>query len=219
MRLRHLRPSNLLESIAKLRGLGGLALVLALSFGCEERKPDIPSERVDTSTPEGQFEWAMQKLERAVVEFQPSSVDGLRVGERRVSYEIFPPDDKRKHLSARVTIESEMVYVHEMPAKSLKEQREEQRRERARANFEQQVKSNDPLEATEVDPLEQKFLSQMEEMATESRGPRISEPVLETPELSDSKVYELAYLDSRWQLQTKPETDHERLWFEYALKP
>jgi hypothetical protein len=196
-----------------------LTLVVVLSLGCEESRPIVPVPRIDTSTPTGEFEWAMEKLKRAVVEFQPSRRDGLQVGKRNVSYEVFPPDSERDDYTARVTIESEMVYVIEEPPDSLEEEREQQRREQARKNFERQVSPDDPLDTSDYDPVQQKFLSQMEDLAAKSHVPHGAEPTIETPQVSHRKVYELAYLAGRWQLQTEPETDYERLWFEYALGP
>jgi len=196
-----------------------LTLIVVLSLGCEKSRPDFPTQRIDTDTPAGQFDWAMQKLERAVLEFQPSGRDGLRVGKRKVSYKLFPPDAARKHHTARVTIESETIYVHDQPLQSLKEEKERERRERAREDFEQQAGLNDPLDESADDPLTQKFLSQMEDIAAKSRVPRGPEATIETPQMSDRKVYELAFLEGRWQLLTEPETDYERLWFEYALGP
>ena len=194
-----------------------LMLAAVLSLGCEESRPILPVARIDTSTPAGEFEWVMQKLERAVIEFQPSRRDGLRVGKRNVSYEVFPPDAEKEHYTARVVIESETMYVLEKPLDSVEEEREQRRREQARNNFEQQVNPDDPLDQAEFDPLQQKFLSQMEDIAAESRVPHGPEPTLETPQMIHRKVYELAYLDGQWQLLTETETDYERLWFAYAL--
>jgi hypothetical protein len=195
-----------------------LMLAMLLPLGCGDSRTNLPTERIDTSTPAGQFEWAMQKLKRAVIEFQPSRQDGLQVGKRKVSYELFPPDDVKKDLTARVTIESETVYVHDEPLEEA-EEIEERRRKRAREDFRQQVQPDDPFHEENLDPLQQKFLSQMEDLAAKRRTPTVPTPVLDHPEMSVRKVYDLAYLDGSWQLQTKPETDHERLWFEYALKP
>lgn len=200
-------------------GLLCLTLTGVLALGCSEPR-SVPSvDRIDTSTPEGQFKWAMVKLERAVLEFLPSRTDGLQTGKRTVSYELFPPDDQRENYTAQVTIETETVFVMDSAADAAEEELEEKRRERARRNFEQQVADDDPLKPSEHDPLEDKFLTQMEELSTKSRVPRVPEPILDTPQVNDRKVYDLAYVEGSWQLETKPEKDHERLWFEYALKP
>ena len=198
--------------------LGCLMLAAVVSLGCTESRPIPPVARVDTSTPSGEFDWAMQRLERAVIEFQPSSRDGLQSGKRTVKYKVFPPESETDHYTARVVIETETIYLLEDPLDSAEEEREARRRERARKNFEQQVNADDSNSDAEFDPLQQKFLSQMEKIAAESRVPRGPEPILETPQMSYRKIYELAYLEDRWQLQTKTETDYERLWFEYALQ-
>lgn len=195
-----------------------LMLAAIVSLGCRESRPVLPVPRIDTSTPKGEFDWAMQRLERAVVEFQPSLRDGLQVGKRRVSYEVFPPDVEAEHFTARVVIETDAVYVLEELPDSAEEERERRRRERARERFEQQINSDDPLDESEYDPLNQKFQAQMEKIATESRVPHGPAPMLETPQMSNRKVYEFAYLEGRWQLLTETEADYERLWFEYALE-
>jgi len=195
-----------------------LVLLVALPLGCDDSGTHLPHERVDTSTPAGQFEWAMQKLQRAVLEFHPSRQDGLKIGKRNVSYKLFPPDDKKNHYTARVTIESEILYVHDNPLDAMKEA-EEERRKQAQESFRQQTQPDDPLDAANEDPLQQKFLSQMEGLAGKAKVKSTPPPVMDYPEVSERKVYDLAYLDGRWQLQTEVETDHERLWFEYALNP
>jgi len=58
----------------------------------------------------------------------------------------------------------------------------------------------------------------MEELAAKSSVPIVPEASIGNQKTSERKVYELAYLDNRWQLQTEPESDHERLWFDYALE-
>ncbi len=194
-----------------------LMLAAVLSLGCQKSRPSLPVARIDTSSPVGEFDWAMQKLERAVVEFQPSRRDGLQVGKRKVSYKVFPPNAERDHYTARVVIESETMYVLEESLDSVEEERERRRREQARKNFEQQVNPDDPLDQVEFDPLQQKFQSQMEDIAAESRVPRGPEPTIETPQVSHRRVYELAYLEEHWRLLTETETDYERLWFAYAL--
>ena len=67
------------------------------------------------------------------------------------------------------------------------------------------------------DPLIEKFMDQMEELAAEAPAPLMPEVVIENPQASDRKVYDLVYLKGRWELPAELETDHERLWFEYAL--
>lgn len=195
-----------------------LLALIGLLPGCSERAPVIQSERIDTSTPVGQFEWAMTKLERAVIEFQPSAADGLQVGERKVSYEVFPPSTDVDHYTARVVIESETLYVHDEPLEDLEKQREERRRARAREDFSKQVETEESAALEDLDPLDKRFVAQMEDIATKPR-PRMPEPILETPQMSDRKVYQLAYRDDRWQLESETDSDHERLWFEYALSP
>ncbi len=197
-----------------------LTVAVMLSFGCGKSQPVVPSAPIQRDSSVGQFEYAMQRLERAVLEFLPSRRAGLHVGKRKVSYELFPPDATRSHYTARVTIESETIYVHNQPFQGNnkeKERQERAERRRVQRSLEQQSEFDDPLDESYDDPLAEKFMKQMEEIGA---GPRVSlvpEATIDNPQTSDHKIYDLAYLGGRWQLQTEPETDHERLWFEYAL--
>jgi hypothetical protein len=154
----------------------------------------------------------MQRLERAVLDFRPSQRSGLQIGRPKVSHELFPPDATRPHYKARVTIESETAYIHDRPllaSEREKKRQERLEREKAQRKFEQQSEI--------ADPLAEKFMEQMEEIAAAPRTLRAPEVVIENQQASERKVYDLAYLKGQWELQTEPETDHERLWFEYAL--
>jgi hypothetical protein len=189
-----------------------LIAVVMLSHGCSQSQPASPSTATSGNSPAGQFEWVMQRLERAVLDFRPSQRSGLMISTPKITHELFPPDATRTHYEARVTIESEAAYVHDrsLLASGLEKKRQERlEREKAQRKFEQQSEIEDPLA--------EQFMEQMEEIAAEPRIPRIPEAVIETQQASDRKAYELAYLKGRWELQTEPETDHERLWFEYAL--
>lgn len=197
-----------------------LTVAVTLSLGCEKSRPIATSAQVQRDSPVGQFDWAMQRLERAVLDFGPSRQAGLRVGKRKVSYELFPPDATRSRYTASVTIESETAYVHnQLFQASEKEKKRQERLERKRVQrrLEQQSELNDSLGESYDDPLAEKFMQQMEEMADKPSMPHVPEAMIDNPQTSDRKVYDLAYLKGRWQLQTEPETDHERLWFEYAL--
>jgi hypothetical protein len=154
----------------------------------------------------------MQRLERAVLDFRPSQRSGLLIGMPKITHELFPPDATQTQYEARVTIESEAAYVHDrslLATEREKKRLESLEREKAQRKFE--------LQSEIEDPLTEQFLEQIEEIAAKPRILRMPEAVIETQQASDRKVYDLAYLKGRWELQTELETDHERLWFEYAL--
>ena len=189
-----------------------LTVAVMLSLGCEKSRPVGPSASPQRDSPASQFDWIMQRLERAVLDFRPSERAGLRMGRQKVSHELFPPDATRPNYTARVTIESETMYVHDKPLLASDREKERQEllnREKARRRLEQQSDFSDPLA--------ENFMDQMDEIAAEPRLSAAPDVIIENPKSSDRKVYDLAYLKGRWQLQTEPETDHERLWFEYAL--
>ncbi len=190
-----------------------LTVVVMLSLGCGKSRPAVPFAPIPKNSPAGKFDYAMQRLKRAVQDFLPSRRAGLHIGKREVSYELFPPDATRSHYTARVTIESETAYIHDQlfqtPDKEKKRQERLERR-RVQKSLEQQSEFDDPLA--------EKFMEQMEEIGAGPRVPLVPEATIDNPRTSDRTVYDLAYLDGRWPLQTEPETDHERLWFNYALE-
>lgn len=188
-----------------------LTVAVMLSLGCNESRPLAPSVPLKKDSPVGQFDWAMQRLKRAVLDFRPSQRGGLWIGKQKISHELFPPDATRSHYTARVMIESETTYIHDQPLRGA--DREKKRQERL-----QREKTQRKIERSEFDdPLAEKFMEQMEDIAAEPRTPLAPEVTIKNPQASDRRVYDLAYLKGRWELQTEPEKEHERLWFEYAL--
>ncbi len=189
-------------------------IVLTLPLGCGESRPAGPNTKINNSSPEGQFDWVIQRLERVVLDSHPSPQSGLKVGNRKVSYELFPPDETRPNYTAQVTIVSTMKYVHDgLLGTADKEKQRQERQERRR--IEKSMEERPEYE----DPLAEKFMTQMEELADESSMKVVPEASVKSPEMTERNVYELAYRSGRWELTTEPETDHERLWFEYALGP
>jgi hypothetical protein len=183
------------------------------SHGCSRSQPATSLG----STPAGQFEWVMQRLERAVLDFRPSQRSGLWIGTPIITHELFPPDATEPRYKARVTIESKVAYVHDQPLLASDQ-------EKKRQEFLEHEKNQREIEQqSEVeDPLIEEFMDQMEELAAEpptTLPPTtlMPEVLIKNPQASDRKVYDLVYLKGRWELPAEPETDHERLWFEYAL--
>jgi len=189
-----------------------LVVVVMILAGCEKTQPIVPSVSTQRSSPTGQFDWLMQRLQRAVLDFRPSQRAGLRVGRPKITHELFAPDDERAHYAASITIESNTAYVHDQTSRASekeKKRKEKLKREKNRRKLESQSEVEDPLA--------EKFMEQMDEIAAEPRMQRMPDVTIENQQASDRKTYDLAYLKGRWQLQTELETVHEKLWFEYAL--
>ena len=189
-----------------------ITVAVLFLVGCEKSRPVATPASVERNTPEGQFNWIMQRLERAVLDFRPSQRAGLKIGKPKINHEIFPPDDKNSYYTARVTIESETIYVHDKPLLGADREKKRQGRlkqERERRKIEQESEIDDPLA--------EKFMQQMEEIAAKPRTPTVPDATIDNPRATDLKVYDLAYLQGQWELRSEPETDHERLWFQYAL--
>ena len=185
---------------------------MLLALGCGKSEPVTPFVSPQRDSPAGKFDQIMLRLERAVLDFRPAERAGLRIGRPKITRELFPPDASRSHYTARVTIESESRYVHDRPL--LASEREKQRQEKLKRQKELRKLEQQPEIS---DPLAEKFMEQMEQIAAEPRTPLAPEVVIDNPQSSDRKVYDLAFLKGQWELQTEPETDYERLWFEYAL--
>jgi len=178
-----------------LRRLPWVLALLVVQEGCERRVPVGPAPVVVGNSPEAKFDWAMMRLKRALDLVRPLGHGGLRV-DRKLSYELHPPRASGSGYTAQVIIESKTAYRHELP--STDQQANGSDRD-AKA-----LLGNRPVEKTK-EPEGDKVLNSQETR-------------LEIPRISDQKAYDLAYLEGRWQLQTEPESDYERMWFEYALE-
>jgi len=179
-----------------------LAAILVLSIGFSCGCADQPSVAVVQEDPAGEFEWGMTRLQRALRLFRPSGVDGLNVTERKVEYELIPPDDQNSNYTARVTIVSETSFLH---GKRLL-QKEEKSAAQAALEFE------DPL-AEETD----EYRKLIELPGTGPQAPAVAPTRIEPRSLDSKTVFELAYVQGHWKLTQTPEKKHEQLWFEYAF--
>ena len=194
-----------------------LVLILFTGIACDKPRPALPPRRIDTATPEGKFEWAMQRLERAVLDFTSGQRSGLHIGNREIAHELFPPTADSKRYTARVVITSEQSYVPSEPLGSIDEEEILEKRRREIKRFNERAGIEDP-EDTEFDPIARRFQSQMDDLTARHSGPTRRFNNLDTPELKVEQVYELVFRENRWQLETEVETEHERLWFDYALE-
>lgn len=177
-----------------------LAIALAvLGLGCEPTPIAVPPAP-PISTPQSKLEWAMERLERALEEFQPPQSVGLRM-KRSMAYEFIPVDPAHPHPTALVTIESKTMYLPDEPVQQEDKQEEEE----------------EPAFEPIIDPEEE------DNGLPPLRVPkvRVQEPLTAAPSPSPSiesrTTYELNFIDDRWQLQSEVESESERNWFEYAL--
>ena len=192
------------------------AVLLSIASGCSDEVQSIPASPVERNSPEGQFEWFIQRLERAVLDFSSSQTSGLSISNRTLDSELIPPSQEVDYYRAKVTISYEAAYVPEsIPTIVDKDKEEEKRREKMRRMESYSGLEDDPDQP--MDPLADKFRTEMEDLAASSRLPARSPDILETPNLKDTKVYELAYHNDQWEVVTELESESEKLWFDYAL--
>jgi len=161
---------------------------------------------------EAEFDWAMERLQRAIETFTLPAGRDLRV-QRNVSIEFFPPTGSETDYTAKVIVESQSVFQPRRFTSNtddeLKQAAEESRSEAAE-NFLEEEFSDDH----ENDPTA--YLDDYEE--SPQRQTAIVNPLVKAPSIKERIVYELAYRDERWQLISEPESEHEKLWFDYALQ-
>ncbi len=174
-----------------------LALAI-LNVGCEGPSRVPSAAKKLEHSPEAEFDWAMERLQRALDRFQPAAHLGLRI-KRDLSYQLIPPDKPQFNYSAQVTIKSKTFYKSE---NRILVEEEEPEPLAGDANFAADSEG-DPLSSFRENSIKKP-------MIVSSQGP--------APRIDETRVYELAYSDGRWQLNTQPETKYEQMWFQYALE-
>jgi len=173
-----------------------------LAIGCGGTNSNQQQDGVIQEDPEGEFEWGMTRLKRALRLFRPSSSDGL-VTKRDVEYELIPPNNKNSNYAARVTVVSETSFLHGK-RKIKKEKKAE--------TIKEEPKLDDPL-ANKED-----FAEYLDIPGTGSRSPIISTPPIDTRSLDSRSIFEMVYAEGKWKLTQQPKLKHEQLWFEYAFE-
>lgn len=154
-------------------------------------------------TPQAEFEWGMERLDRALQMSKPSSADGLFT-KRKMTHELFPPDENNESFTAKVTITTESSFIHG-------------KRKVTKADNSKTASDGEP----EIfDPLADKSeeLNKVVDIpgvgADAQRG---ATATVETRSLDKEAVFDMAYLDDKWKLISEPEHKYEQLWFEYAF--
>ncbi len=183
--------------------LAGSLLGVSLLLGCGGSGDEAPASTVVQEDPKGEFEWGMKRLDRALKLFRPGGSEGLRVTDRKLDYQVFPPDANHDHYTARVTVMTEAAFLH------------------GKRKLDEEAVAAKPEEGPKIDdPLDDKTDELNKLVDLPGAGPQApaSAPArIETRSLENTSVFELAYLDSRWQLTEKPELKHEESWFDYAF--
>jgi len=189
------------QQTCALVGLFGIAMTTMFTSGCGGSSAD---QRPKVADPVADFEWGMERLERALRLFRPGSADGLSVTQRKLDYELFPPDGTHPSYTARVTIVTQVAYLH---GKLL-------------ANKEEKPKIQEEKQEID-DPLEDKtdeIHRLLEFPEAGPRAPAAAAPRVETRSTDSIASFELAYAEGHWRLTQAPEKKHEASWFEYAFQ-
>ena len=196
-----------------------LATMLASALGCGNN-PSKPSQTAKVQQdPEGEFEWAMTRLERALRLNRPTSAKGI-VTKRELEHELFPPSEVEPNYTARVTIFSKASFLHG-------------RREVAKKEKEQPEPEPVPLDDP-IAPKDDKYVDFVEIPHTGPGAPPVAPPKIETRSLDSKTVAELTYAEGTWELTDlklftltaegawelteQPELKHQQLWFDYAFQ-
>ena len=193
-----------MRSDVRLPWIPALLTCLILSalplVGCGDTSASSRAEQA-ADDPVAKFEWGMQRLERAVLDFRPTVSDGVSITERKVSHELFPPGTKADHYTAVVTVTTEAEFLHDIRKKDDKEEKAEEKKE--------ELEIDDPLEDKDAKLID-----------IPGAGPEVPAAAaqIEPRSLDSETVFELAFLDGAWKLTSEPEEKYEQLWFEYAFE-
>lgn len=190
----------------------GLAAIALSNTGCEPRRTTVAKVKPQKHSAEVDFEWAMERLRRAVENFTPSGDLNLRV-KRKFSYKLLPPSESQPLYTATVTVASVSKYkpLRQQPVVDELPKRDQLA----------------DLRDQESEFGEDSFLGGEDESATtpyvndrdiQGRNPIRVETLIKAPSVKNQSVYELIYKKRRWHLVTQPESQHEQMWFEYALQ-
>ena len=179
-----------------------LILILSGNSGCNKEPQTQLKTTQAKHLPVKQFEWGMERLQRALDFSKPSLADGLYT-DRKMAYELIEPtagsDDR---YTAKVTVTSTTEFIHEKRKTSDKDQKEIKNKDQA-----------EKLKLGNVDPLEQV-------LELPGAGPQVSTvppPKVEPRSIDNQIVFDLAYMDGKWKLQTEPDHEYQKMWFKYAF--
>jgi len=180
------------------------ALGLMFAVGCGGTVANPKQAAPISEAPLKEFEWGMKRLERALQLYRPGGSKGLNITDRKLDSQLFPPNDENPTYRARVTITTEIAFMHGR-RKSTKE-----------------GESNEaPDESPEIDdPFAEKSDDWDQLIDSPGTGPRASAAAarIETRSLENETIFDMAYVEGHWRLVRQPELKHEQLWFKYAFE-
>jgi|GEM_PF-4999960 len=183
--------------------IGLLALQgLQLLVGCEASDLDPSPATIVSESPEKEFAWGMERLNRAL-HFRPSGTSGLSITDRQVSHELLAPDQQNPNYRARVIITTKTAYLHDKrqsPQKKLAKKKE-----------------NAPIIDDPLADPEDELAKVLEIPGTGPQTEGALSARIEPRSTVSETVFELVYREGKWQLTEQPEKTHEQLWFEYAF--
>ncbi|MEM8946906.1 MAG: hypothetical protein AAGD11_17155 [Planctomycetota bacterium] len=186
--------------------IGPQLIVLTLATiclpGCGGTSASQRAEQAK-NLPKKQFEWGMERLQRALRLSRPSTADGLYT-ERKMTYELIEPTDDSDRFTAKVTVTTAAEFIHGRRKVGAGEDGE--------ASSEDKPQPEDPLsdKSDELTKL-------LDLPGAGPQAPTAPAPIIEPRSLDSEAVFELAYLGGKWSLQTEPEHRYEKMWFEYAF--
>lgn len=184
---------------------------LLLSIGCEGSRSSVSGSKKPVDPAKADFDWAMERLRRAIETFTPPAGLGLRV-KRKLSFELFPPSELKTDYTAKVIVESKSAFEPRRFTSDIDD--ELKQAEASRLEAADSALVDEFSEKRENDPTA--FLNELPKNS--QWKPKTTGSLVKAPSINERSVYELVYLDERWQLVTQPEAKHEQLWFEYALQ-
>ncbi len=188
-------------------------------WGCGNPSPAKLPEQVQADAAEREFNWAMERLDRALQDFRPRGKGVLRVS-RDMKFQLIPPNKETPQFTAQVTVQTTSTYIHDQAFSTLQQNRAKVKAQQKRAEplWNDPLDPNSPLGKSIDNPLAETYVAQMEEITAESDVPLTPEARVSNRQRVEKKTFDLIYKDQRWQLQTELDKDYERLWFEYALQ-
>ncbi len=158
----------------------------------------------EQKSPDAEFEWGMKRLERALRLSRPSTSDGMYT-ERSMDYELIAPNGETDYYTAKVTITTQTEFIHG--------KRESNKKTDEKKAESQQEPGYEDLLADDSEKVD--TAAGVPEAGPEA--PKAFAAAVEPRSIANESEFELAYLEEKWQLQTKPEHKYEQLWFEYAF--
>ena len=189
----------------------GLIVVVVISGGCEPPRTGVAKSKPQKNPAETDFDWAMQRLRRAIESFSSSGDPSLRI-KRKFSYELLPPSKQQPLYTAIVRVESVSKYKPRRRTPTTDEPN--QNRFDPLQDYDDSLSLDPFAEGEEGSPA---ILYDDRDIQGKSKSSRV-ESLIKAPSVKEQNVYELVYKKRHWQLVAQPESKHEQLWFEYALQ-